>query len=193
MPSKFQICSQASILVGGNPIAAFDQSSTEATIAETLYEDAVLDLLASYRWRFASRVVELNRDATFTGNSWYEARYQLPSDWTCIYGVRINTNSIEFDLQGDQIYCDAEATDVVEALLGWRPNEGDFPPYFVTCLKLSLAAMFAVPIAEDPQKASYYETKFIRHFAQARSIESQGRTAMKLPVGGMRRYHRGRP
>lgn len=193
MPSKFQICSQASVLVGGSPISAFDQSSPEAIIAEALYEDVLLDLLASYRWRFASQVSELNRDASFTGNSWFEARYQLPSDWTCLYGVRINGNSIEFDLQGDQIYCDAEATDVVEGLIGFRPSEGDFPPYFVTALRFYLASLFAVPIAEDPAKGQYYESKFVRHFAQSRSIESQGRTASKLPVGGLRRYHGGRP
>ena len=84
-------------------------------------------------------------------------------------------------------------SDDVVALLGFRPNEIDFPPYFVSALELKLAAAFAIPLTDDSNKAQAFDQMFQRQFAQARSIESQGRTPAKITLGGLRAYHGGRP
>lgn len=190
MPNKFQICSQASVLVGGAPIAGFSGGSTEEIVAEQLYEDVLLDLLASYRWRFASQYVPLTLLDEQPVLGW-EGVYQIPPGTTVIHGCYSGDQLVDFDRSEDRIFAMGYGGELL-LQVGFRPLEDDFPPYFVTVLRLKLAAMFAVPIAEDSQKASLYEGMALRAFASARSIESQGRTASKLPVGGLRALHGGR-
>ena len=191
MANRYQICSRASVLVGGTLITGFNNESTEEIIAEQLYESVRDNLLSSYRWRFASQYVELDREAELPGMKW-DAQYAIPPGVTMLYGVYLDDMGIEFDRVGDKILVNTMAEDVVVALVGFIPDEELFPAYFTTVLELKLAAMFAVPISEDPQKATIYEGMAMRQFAQARAIESQGRTAVKVPAGGLARYHGGR-
>lgn len=191
MPSKYEICSQATVLVGGKPIAGWTQASTEEIVAETLYEATLLELLSAYRWRFASQYVDLTLIDEQPPLEWTGV-YQLPPGVTVIHGVYAYGDRIEFDRTEDRLLVDAGIGEQPMALVGFRPDEGDFPPYFVSVLRLKLAAMFAVPLAEDTQKASLYEGMAMRAFAQARAMESQGRTPSKLKVGRLRAVHGGR-
>lgn len=190
MANRYQMCSRASVLVGGNKIASFAGASTEEIVAEELYELTLMGLLNDYRWRFASDYIELNRLSELPALKW-TAQYQIPADTTIIYALYGDGEKIEFDRVRDKIYCDALETEEVVLHAGFRPDEAEFPPYFETVLVFRLAALFAVPIAEDPQKAAFYETAALRKFSQAKSIEAQGRTPQKMPVGGLRRYHGG--
>jgi hypothetical protein len=189
--NKYMVCSNAMILLGAGQVTGFSQASTEEIVAEELYEATVTELLSAYRWRFACKYVQLDRIAEAPLMRW-DAAYQLPSNASVVHGLYVNDTSIDFDRQEDQLLCNAGEDDVVVCLLGFRPNESDFPPYFESALRFRLASLFAIPVADDSQKANMYDGMFQRAFAQARSIESQGRTAQKLPVGGLRRYHAGR-
>jgi hypothetical protein len=191
MANRYQICSRASVLVGGSPITGFNNESTEEIVAEQLYDSVLNNLLASYRWRFASQYVELSRDEELPGAKW-DAQYSLPAGTTILYGIYLDEEPFDFDRVGNKIHCNVRGDDVIVALVGFVPDEELFPPYFTAVLELKLAAMFAVPIAEDPQKANVYEGMAMRQFVQARSIESQGRTAVKISVGGLAAYHGGR-
>lgn len=190
MANRFQMCSRAMVLVGGNKIASFSGTSTEETIAEELYEVTLLGLLSDYRWRFASDYIELNRLSEMPIHKW-TAQYQLPADVTVIYGCYGDGEKIEFDRVREKILCDAMPEEQVVLHVGFRPDEAEFPPYFETVLVFRLAAVFAVPIAEDTQKAAFYEGVAMRKFAAAKAIEAQGRTPQKMPTGGLRRYHGG--
>ena len=50
--SDIDIASRALILIGAEPITSFTDSSTEATVANAIYEDVVRTTLCSSRWRF---------------------------------------------------------------------------------------------------------------------------------------------
>lgn len=192
MPTnRYEICSRASLLVGGKKITGFTGATTEEIVAEALYDSVVDNLLSSYRWRFAASLEELDR-LDGTPSAKWAAAYQIPNGVQVIHGVYIDDSTIDFDRIGDVILCNAGLEDNVVGLFGTRPDEELWPAYFVATLELKLAAMFAIPIAEDAQKATTYEGMAMRQFAQARSLESQGRTAAKLPVGGLRHYARGR-
>lgn len=190
MANKYKLCSQALVLVGGNKISSFAGATTEEIVAEEIYEPTVRSLLTDYRWRFASDYIELNRLEDLPVIKW-AAQYQLPNDVFIIYGAYCDGETMEFDRVRTRILCDALDTSQVVLHVGFRPDEAEFPPYFEAVLLLRLAAAFAIPIAEDPNKASFYEGKALRAFAQAKAIEAQGRTPSKMPTGGLRRYHGG--
>jgi len=190
MANKFQLCSRALVLVGGRKIGSFAGTSTEELVAEELYDSTLRSLLSDYRWRFASDYVELNRITELPIIKW-TAQYHLPNDTFMLYGVYGDGQKIEFDRVRNRILCDAMPEEQVVAHIGFQPEEVEFPPYFEAVLVYRLAAVFAIPIAEDSNKASFYEGVALRKFSQAKAIEAQGRTPSKLPVGALRRYHGG--
>ncbi len=51
--TKVDIASQGLVLIGANKISSFDDNSTEAQVASTLYEENVESLLSESHWRFA--------------------------------------------------------------------------------------------------------------------------------------------
>lgn len=189
---KYDMCSRAMVRIGGKPISSFEGDGAEETVAATLYEPAVTMLLSLYRWRFSSRQEQMTRLATSPSARW-EAAYELPSDCLNVHGVTVDDRLIDFDRYENKIFCDAAATDVVILDYTYRSQEAYWPGYFETTLEMRLAADFAIPIAEDTDKAQHYEGRFVRQFAVAKNTDAQGRTARKLPVGGFAAFSRGRP
>lgn len=188
---KFEICSRALIRVGGQKITSFEGVGAESVTAYTLYEPAVRALLSKYRWRFSSRQQVLTRQDT-GGDARWSARYQIPSEAMNIHAITINDAPIDFDRYENWIYCDAMDTDTLVMDYTYRALEAYWPGYFDTTLELRLASDFAVPIADDLDKASYYQQLFLREFAVAKQMDAQGRTARKMPVGRLARFAGGR-
>ena len=58
--SAIDIAARALTLVGANPITSFDDVSTEALIANNMYEDMARAALVNTRWRFATNQAQLN-------------------------------------------------------------------------------------------------------------------------------------
>ena len=189
---KYEICSRALVRVGGKRITSFEGIGAEAVTAYTLYESAVRALLSKYRWRFSSRQIVLTREAT-PGDARWSARYLIPAETLNIHAVTIRDAPIEFDRYENWIFCDAHDTDVLTLDFTYRSEEAYWPGYFDTTLELRLASDFAVPIADDIEKASYYQQLFRLEFAVAKAMDSQGRTARKLPVGRFAAFMGGRP
>ena len=58
--SDIDIASRGLILIGANPITSFSADSTEALVADNIYEDTVRTALCTTRWRFATNQAQLN-------------------------------------------------------------------------------------------------------------------------------------
>lgn len=190
--NKYALASEALVLVGHKPIASFEGPSSGEIAASTLYDATVEELLGLHRWRFNAKAAQLSRLAAEPVTEW-SAAYELPATCMVIYAVQVRGCDIEFDRYADEIHCDADATDVVVLIYGYGAAEERWPPYFTALARSKLAAVFAIPVADSEEKASLYEGKFIRQLTNAKTLDSQGRTAAKMPVGGLARYHRGRP
>ena len=76
--SDIDIASRALILIGAEPITSFTASSTEATVANAVYEDVVRTTLCSSRWRFATNQAQLNL-LTNAPSGRYDRAHQLPA------------------------------------------------------------------------------------------------------------------
>lgn len=187
MATKYDLCSRAMVRVGGKPIASFEGAGTEEVVANQLYEPAVEELLSRYRWRFCAFQAQLSRNSTAPLGRW-EAAYTLPEDAIMVHAVTVNDVPIEFDRYENDILCDALVSDVVICDYGYRANEAYWPGYFNALVELRLAADFSIPIADDATKAQYYEARTERYLSIAKTMDAQGRTAKKMPVGGFSRF-----
>ena len=177
--SDIDIASRALVLIGAAPITSFTAQSTEATVANAIYEDMVRTTLCSSRWRFATNQAELNLlTATPTGR--YDRAHQLPADLLMLHAVTVNDAVIEYNVYGDKVFSDSASSDSLIADYTFRALEQDFPSYFTVALQFSLAAAFALGIARDEQLSSVLEGKGAQLLQQAKTLDSQQQTTRKL-------------
>ena len=177
--SDIDIASRALVLIGAEPITSFTAQSTEATVANAIYEDMVRTTLCSSRWRFATNQAELNLlPATPTGR--YDRAHQLPADLLMLHAVTVNDAVIEYNVYGDKVFSDSASSDSLIADYTFRALEQDFPSYFTVALQFSLAAAFALGIARDEQLSSVLEGKGAQLLQQAKTLDSQQQTTRKL-------------
>ena len=177
--SDIDIASRALVLIGAEPITSFTAQSTEATVANAIYEDKVRTTLCSSRWRFATNQAELNLlTATPTGR--YDRAHQLPADLLMLHAVTVNDAVIEYNVYGDKVFSDSASSDSLIADYTFRALEQDFPSYFTVALQFSLAATFALGIARDEQLSSVLEGKGAQLLQQAKTLDSQQQTTRKL-------------
>ena len=177
--TSLKIASRALILIGADAITAFDDGSTEATIATNMYEDVCRTALTNTRWRFATNQATLNLlSSAPTGR--YDRAYQIPSDSLMIHAVTVNDNVIDYQTYGDKIYADTSTTDSLIADYTFRVGEDKFPSYFILALDYYLASVFATSIARDPKLANLMTIAASNAMAKARSLDSQSQTTRKL-------------
>ncbi len=193
--NEIAICSAALVRVGVDPITTLEGGAAPNVACRTLYPSVVRDRLSGYRWRFAMKEVLLERTADVVLGSYnnYSGIYQLPLNTETVWRVSIADTAVEYNVFGSVVHLDAGVSDTVLAEVGILPAISQWPGYFSTLIELDLAAALAVPLTEDTQKASYYEGKALRQYAQARHLDSSTHSARKIEMGGLRRLHGGRP
>ena len=177
--SEIDIASRALVLIGAEPITSFTAQSTEATVANAIYEDMVRTTLCSSRWRFATNQAELNLlTAVPTGR--YDRAHQLPADLLMLHAITVNDAVVQYNVYGDKVFSDSASSDTLVADYTFRALEQDFPSYFTVALQFSLAAAFALGIARDEQLSSVLEAKGAQLLQQAKTLDSQQQTTRKL-------------
>lgn len=177
--SKEQICQQALVLIGAQPISSFDDGTTEATACENLYENTARDELAQYRWRFATNQVQLSRLADAPSAKW-DAAYQLPTTLLMPYAIYVNDLPVDYDRYEDMIFCSASTSDVVILEGTFRVAEQFWPASFVQMMVYRMASQLAHSIAAQTDTAQMLDRMAVRHAALARNRDAQGRTATRI-------------
>lgn len=177
--SAVDIAARALTLIGANPITSFDDTSTEATVANNMYEDVAQAALCASRWRFATNqsVLNLLTDAP-TGR--FDRAYQLPSDMLMLHALTVNDLVVEYTVYGDKAFANLSASDQVVADFSFRANENTWPSYFTLAVEYQLAAIFASSIARDEALTKMMDDKASMLMAKARNLDSQQQTTRKL-------------
>lgn len=180
--TKIDITNRALVLVGSNKIASFTDSSTEANVADELYEEYVESILTRSRWDFATEQQQLSllADAP-TGR--YEYAYQMPTNPAVIqiHTVTVNDFPIQYERYGNKIFVNGYGSNSVLVMdYIFRPDESTFPPYFRHALIYKLASAFAGSIARDAALVSQFDTLAERQILIARNTESQESTSNRL-------------
>tara|TARA_S200002703_G_scaffold16117_1_gene13622 strand:- start:392 stop:1000 length:609 start_codon:yes stop_codon:yes gene_type:complete len=180
--TKIDITNRALVLVGSNKISSFTDSSTEANVADELYEEYVESILTRSRWDFATEQQQLSllADAP-TGR--YEYAYQMPSSPAVIqiHTVTVNDFPIQYERYGNKIFVNGYGSNSLLVMdYIFRPDESTFPPYFRHALIYKLASAFAGSIARDAALVNQFDTLAERQILIARNTESQESTSNRL-------------
>ena len=173
------VASAALAMLGASGIASFDDGSTEANIAESLYEDVVVAMLCSHRWRFAVAQASMNHLAAPPTGRWDEA-WQLPNDVLHVIAVTEDGVPIEYDIFGDMVYCDLDEEHTLIVDYIYRAPESEWLPMFRLGVEQYLAATFSVALRADEQLTKQLEAAADRTLRRARTIDSQQQTVRKI-------------
>ena len=169
--TSIDICSHALVKLGALPISSFNENTIESQVSRQLYQTVLESILASYPWRFALKQVELGR-LNKTPKADYKYAYQLPNDTIRVLSAgRINLGrGLQYRIHHQELQTDSDQ--VVLTYIS-RPDESDFPPFFVDALISKLAMEFCLPLTESTTRTEYFRKLFEENLKTARLIDSQ--------------------
>ena len=182
MATNIEIIQKACVLVGIAPITGFTDGTTEAIVAEQLYEDTISSALSMHPWSFATKLVDVtaNRISTDPIATW-DARYQLPIDqaFLTVHQVLVDDYGVDYDRFEDDIYVNASENSTVIVKVGYRANENDWPSYFRLWAIFRIALMLAIGVTRKEEIIQKIMELEDQELARAKNRDSQSRTAKK--------------
>ena len=159
--SKFDLCSQATALLGLGPVQSFSDGDKGA-VAGRLYDTVVLSLIESYPWNFAKVYsASLTRLATTPESQWTYL-YALPTNLDGIVWALYDDDAIDaapfklWERVGANIATNATEVWIRHAAI---PEVAKMPKYFHQLAVYALAAAFAQPMKESADMADFYHKR----------------------------------
>ncbi len=181
--TKFDLCSNALLLVGADTITDFNGGSSESAAAAQLFQTTTDNWLTLYDWQFATTTAQLSRLVDQPLNMW-DAVYQTPADALKIQNVKVNDEPISYDRFADKIHCNAAASDLVYCDYTRTREVADWPPYFVELMEYALAKKFATALAAKLDFKNSIDVDLDRQFRLAKNADARQQTAKRLRMSG---------
>ena len=180
--TKIDICARALVMIGAQPITSFTDGSTEALVANNVYEDITQASLTRHKWRFATNQKTLSL-LTNTPVGRYDYAYQVPTNPEVlqINTITVNDYVIPYARYQDYIYVNSygsSSTLVMDYI--YRVDEAYFPPHFVLALEYELASIFAGSVARDSAMIKQFKEMSERQMLIAKNIDSSETTTKVL-------------
>lgn len=149
--TKIDICSNALLQLGANPINSFEDGSSLADICATMYPPFKKYILSTHPWLFAKKKAQLARLVEEPLNE-YKYAYQLPSDMLVLRTVYNNGQVgaiayIAYELFGDKkLFTDSQKI-YIDYI--YDVDENEFPSYFTEFISTAFAAKIAMAVTEN--------------------------------------------
>ena len=180
--TKIDICARALVMIGAQPITSFTDGSTEALVANNVYEDITKAALTRHKWRFATTQKQISL-LTNTPTGRYDYAYQVPTNPEVlqINTITVNDYVIPYARYQDYIYVDgygSQNTLIMDYV--YRVDEAYFPPHFVLALEYELASIFAGSVARDSAMIKQFKEMAERQMLIAKNIDSSETTTKVL-------------
>jgi len=179
--SKVEICNHALLKIGADPIASLDinQTDSEAVVQSArlcgiLFDQALEEVLRTYKWNSALNRVQLSRLAEAPAFKW-KYKYQLPNDCVRVCNIYDDIEAYddrtEYVVEGRAILCDY---DTVYLSYVKKPENISFLDSGVTkCIIQNLAIKLSVPMQLDQVMQNSLITEYQRVILpEARSVDT---------------------
>ncbi|NJO36283.1 MAG: hypothetical protein HC871_00140 [Rhizobiales bacterium] len=149
--SDVQLCSAALVKLGAEGISSFGDGTAEADVAGTLYEIVRDGLLGAHPWSFATAHAELVLAASAPLTD-FDYAFDLPGDFinALSAGDDCRGRGAVYQIVGREVHSNYEELTLTYIK---RPDEADFPTYFVSALVNRLAAEFCLPLTENASRS----------------------------------------
>jgi hypothetical protein len=181
--TKFDLCSNALMLIGADTITDFAGGSTESAAAAQFFQTTADNWLSLYDWQFATTTVQLSRLGTAPLNAW-DAAYQAPAGAIKIQNVKVNDNPIAYDRFADKIHCNASVSDVVHCDYTRSPEVSEWPPYFVELVECALAKKFSTVLAAKIDFKTTFNADMETQFRLAKNADARQQTTKRINMKG---------
>ena len=159
--SKFDLCTQATALIGLGPVQSFSGSDRNV-IAGRLYDTIMLALIESYPWNFAKVLSSSLTRLTEAPASQWTYFYQLPGAldgivWALYTETTVDARPFkEWERIGNKIATNETAVYIKYAAVS---EIAAMPKYFHLLVVTALAAAFAQPMKESKEMAEFYHQR----------------------------------
>jgi hypothetical protein len=176
--SAVELSAAALLKIGAQPISSFEDGTAEAECARRRYPITRDALLSAHPWSFARAQARLAPE-TEAPIADHARGFPLPPDHlrTISVGAGDRGRGLAYQVQGTRVLCDAD-----EIVLSYqrRPDEGEFPAFFVSLLVTRLAAEFCVPLTEGSSRAADLFRLAEAELRTARLVDSQQATPQRV-------------
>lgn len=180
--THIDVCNQALVIIGAEPISSFTDGVTESIILANIYESTKEAELSAHTWRFATKQFELTAAAGTPVGRW-SIGYRLPNDLIRLIAVTLNGQRIEYDRYGDYIYTNLTENDFPVVDYIFRASEADWLPYFRQAFVWKLAALMASALERQAARIEQLIDMYDREIRKARAIDSQSQTSKSVSTG----------
>lgn len=188
--TDIEVAQKAMVMIGLEPLTSFTDSTDEALVANTIYEDIVSDCLSQHNWNFATGQKVLSRLTDVPVDRW-EAAYALPTSPETLQVITVTIEDVPqtYDIYERYVYINAEAEDTVVLNYIFRPETQYWPPTFTMWVIFRLASVLALSVTRKADIASSYTTLADAQFRRAKARDSQQVTTQGLRLS---RFNRAR-
>ena len=178
--TDIEVAQRAMVLVGLEPLAGFTDSTDEALVMNTLYEDVIEDCLSQHSWKFATGQKELSRLTDAPLDRW-DAAYALPTTPAVmqVHTVTIDDVVQEYSIYERYIYINAGANDTVVLNYLFRA--------FALWVIYRLASILSLSVTRNAEVAESYVKLAEQQFRMAKARDSQQVTTQGIRLT---RYHK---
>lgn len=176
--SDVQICSNALLLLGDDPIASFDEESTRATLCANLWPTVRDAVLRSHPWNCAMKRVALAADTATPDFDW-AYQFSLPGQCLRVWTVGRKGESAAWEVCGTKLMTD-EAIAYVRYIE--RPSDAaKYDGMLVLALTSGMAAALAYPITKSKTQQEAMVALHQEHMKRARTVDGQEGTGEDSP------------
>lgn len=168
--SAVQICSNASLSLGGGAISDFAEGTPRALLAAQLYPSVLETTLRDHTWNCAIKRVNLSPESTTPAFDW-SFQYVLPSDWVRTLGVGERGAEDDYLSEGRRILANVNPLRLRYVFLNDVPATYDAS--LVQALELAMAAKMAYAITKSTSERDSRFQLYQNFIKRARAIDGQ--------------------
>jgi len=190
--TDIEVAQRAMVLVGLEPLSSFTDSTDEALVMNTIYEDLIEDCLAQHSWKFATGQKQLSR-LTDTPLDRWDAAYALPTEPAVVqvHTVTISDAVQQYAIFERYIYINADADDVVVLNYMFRVATQYWPPSFTMWVIYRLASVLSLSVTRKADVAESYRVLAEQQFRRAKARDSQQATTTGIRLNIFTNVRRG--
>lgn len=171
MASQVDICSNAALLLGAQPINSLDDATDRARLASNLYDGVKLAVIRAHPWNCCVTRVALSPLATAPVGNDYAYQFTLPPDCAKVLQVGEYQKEVDYRIERGKILCNDAA--IYLKYISNDISEGSFDDLLVEAMKYAMAAQMAYAITQSTTMAEFMEAKYQQVLRQAQAVDGQ--------------------
>lgn len=179
--NEVDICNLALDYLNVAPITTLTNPTTkEGRVCERWYDATRKSVLRKHTWNFASKRVEIAKDATAPAFG-YSTRYQLPTDYIRLVRLGDANNYKDYAVEDGYILMNVEETSggMDVKYIYDNKNVEDYDPLFAELLALELAYNIAFPLTGNITMQRSIKVLRDEKLLEARGVDGQERPPVR--------------